>query len=227
MNVFSKLPRAVAPNSVDGILYDLANLQLGDRRVLGERNTDANKPRGHGHAAGRLPPNVIIISDGDGDGDENAGPAKPPSGTRMTKAMHLNKIARSVSNTHDNSNLAAVVEEFVDLLQASRSRTLTKEGFAVLDALHKQLADPSVFIQPLRTSRSSEGSAAHAPEPRNVKMTKLLQLRAGVAQAADNRALARMVAEFGAVINKSNGRTITKDAFGFLENLADRLRTLA
>lgn len=213
------------PNAVDGILHDLANLQLGDRRVLGERNADANKPRGNGHAAGRLPPNVIIISDG--DGDENTGPAKPPSGTRMTKAMHLNKIARTVSDSHDNGSLAQVVGEFVDLLHASRSRTLTKEGFAVLDALHKQLADPSVFIQPLRTSRSGGGSAAHAPEPRYVKMNKLLQLRTGVAQAADNRALARMVAEFGAVINKSNGRTITKDAFGFLENLADRLRTLA
>ena len=204
-------------------MNDLANLRLGERRVLG--NADANKIRGNGHAAGRLPLNAIVISDG--DGDENAGPAKVPSCARMTKAMHLAKIARIVNDTHDNGNLAIVVGEFVDLLHASRSRTLTKEGFAVLDALHKQLADPSVFIQPLRTSRSSGGSAAAAPESRHVKMNKLLQLRSGVAQAPDNRTLARMVAEFGAVINKSNGRTITKDAFGFLENLAERLRTLA
>lgn len=210
------------PNAVDGILHDLANLQLGDRRVLGDRNADGNKPRGHAH---RLPSNVIVISDG--DDDENTGPANPPSGTRMTKAMHLLKIARTVNDAHDNEQLATAFGEFVDLLHASRSRTLTKEGFAVLDALYKQLADPSVYIQPLRTSRMSSSEDARAPEPRYVKMNKLLQLRLSVAQAADNRALAQMVAEFGAVINRSNGRTLTKDAFHFLGSVADRLRTLA
>ncbi|KZT73981.1 kinase-like protein [Daedalea quercina L-15889] len=212
----------VSPNAIDGILHDLANLQLGDRQVLSERNRDANKPRGDGHGAGRLPANVIVIS----SEDENTR-GKPPSHTRMTKAMHLTKIARTVNDTHDNENLVKVVREFVDLLQASRSRTLMKEGFAVLDALYKQLADPSVYIQPMCTSRSDDAEQAQLPEPRYVKSNKLFQLRTAVAYASNNRAIAQMVTEFGAVINNSNGRTITKDAFGFLDNLAGRLRTLA
>ncbi|KAH9936094.1 CK1/CK1 protein kinase [Fomitopsis serialis] len=217
-------PGPVSPHTVDGILQDLANLQLGDRRILGERNTNANKPGQNGNDAGLGPAqeNVIVIS----SANENSR-GKPPSQTRMTKAMHLTKLARAMGDAHDNENLAKVVQQFVELLQASRSRTLTKEGFAVLDALHKQLADPSVYITPMRTSRSNDGDQVPGQEPRYVKMNKLLQLRTGVARAQNNRALAQMVVDFGAVINKSNGRTITKDAFGFLENLADRLQTLA
>ncbi|KAH9841368.1 kinase-like domain-containing protein [Rhodofomes roseus] len=214
-------PGGVSPRTVDGILHDLANMHLGSRQVLGERNTNANKPRKDENDAGRGPANAIVIS------SANENPRKPQSVVRMTKATHLTKLARAVSDARDNENLSRVVQEFVELLQASRSRTLTKEGFTVLDALYKQLADPSVYIMPLRTSRTSDKEQAAGSEPRYVKMNKLFQLRTGVVSAQNNRALAQLVAEFGAVINKSNGRTITKDAFGFLENLAARLQQLA
>ena len=38
--------------------------------------------------------------------------------------------------------------------------------------------------------------------------------------------LAKMVTEFGTCIDKSKGRTITKDALGFLHGLADRLQAM-
>jgi casein kinase 1 len=116
------------------------------------------------------------------------------------------------------------------LLQANSSRTLTKEGFAFLDALYKQLVDPSVFVLPLRTSRSrnsdKEQFPPHEVEARHTKLGVVARLRRAVGEAESNKALAQMVADFGAVINRSSGRTVTKDGFGFLEGLAARLRVV-
>ena len=42
-----------------------------------------------------------------------------------------------------------------------------------------------------------------------------------------NEQLARLVLEFGAVIDRSSGRTVTKDGFGFPAGLAGRLEALA
>lgn len=129
----------------------------------------------------------------------------------------------------NNQALAQVVTDFVIFLQSNRSRTLTKEGFAFLDALYKQLEDPSVFIVPLRTSRTRNASqqqqeANHVP-PR-LKLDMLATLKREVTGATGNRALAKMVADFGTVINKSSGRTVTKDGFAFLEGLATRLKKM-
>jgi len=216
---------------VQGVLNGLANIRLGDRQVLGERPglTNQQRPANGGAERPALSPQgteeaIVISSD-----DENA-PGKPPAAVRLPKAMHLAKLARTVPDATDNAALARVVVEFMEVLQDNRSRTLTKEGFAFLDALYKQLADPSVYVQPLRTSKPRNGSAENqqdTSEPRHVKMNKLFTLRRNAATATSNRALAQMVADFGSVINRSNGRTVTKDAFGFLEALAGRLRALS
>ncbi|KAH9947624.1 CK1/CK1 protein kinase [Amylocystis lapponica] len=220
-------PGPVGSDAFDDMLNHLRVLAIGERQVLGARNEVANGVRQVAVAdaqkpAGRPSDEVIVISD---DDDENA-----PAAVRLPKAVHLAKLVRIVPEATDNVALARVVHEFVAVLQESRSRTLTKEGFAFLDALYKQLGDPSVYIQPLRTSRtrnSTQEEAAPEAEPRHVKMNKLFALRRDVRQADSNKILARMVVDFGTVINRSKGRTVTKDAFGFLEELAVRLRALA
>lgn len=167
-----------------------------------------------------------MISD---DEDENEPMGQKAAVTRLPKAAQLAQLARRVPDATDNAMLARVTRDFADVLQSSRSRTLTKEGFAFLDALYKQLADPSVFAVPLRTSRTRSGTAQeHAPEAdaRRIKMDVLFRLRRDVAQARSNRALAKMVTDFGACIDKSKGRTLTKDALGFLDGLVGALRTV-
>jgi casein kinase 1 len=79
---------------------------------------------------------------------------------------------------------------------------------------------------PLRTSRNmdKEQQPVGAADPRRVKLDVLAALRREVDTASGNRALAKMVADFGAVTNKSSGRTVTKDGFAFLEGLAARLK---
>ncbi|KAL6302009.1 CK1/CK1 protein kinase [Sparassis latifolia] len=222
----------VDPAKVEGILNglvnDMANVHLGERQVLGDRSEVANRVRVTNANAPAAPTgyadDVIVIS----SDDENA-PGKAPAAVRLPKAMHLAKLAQAVPDATDNVALARVVLEFIQVLQENRSRTLTKEGFAVLDALYKQMADPSVYVQPLRTSRPRNSAAdgvEEGPEPRHVKTNKLWTLRRNAAAAKSNKALAQLVAEFGTVINRSSGRTVTKDAFGFLDALSGRLRSL-
>ena len=155
---------------------------------------------------------------------------------RLTKAAQLTALTRKVQDATDNVLLARVVRDFVDVLESSRSRTLTKEGFAVLDALHKQLADPSVFVAPLRTkaplrasgaSENDDAGALGGRETRQGKMNKLYRLGIEVRGAGSNTQLAGMVVEFGKVIDKSSGRTVTKDGFGFLNALAARIEALS
>lgn len=210
-------------NRIEGILNGLANLQLGDRQVLADRNEIANGVRVNGDTKKLVASEDIIIISSD---NEN-GPGKAPATVRLPKAMHLARLAKAVLDTTDNVALSRAVQEFVGVLQDSRSRTLTKEGFAFLDALYKQLADPSVYIQPIRTSRprNSVADQQDAPLEPRAKMNKLRALNQEVSKAQGNKVLAEMVAEFGAVINKSSGRTVTKDALEFLKNLASKLRT--
>ncbi|KAI0789817.1 CK1/CK1 protein kinase [Abortiporus biennis] len=215
---------------MEGILNDLAHLQLGQRQILGERNV--NDIRRNIAAPGKKPPGrprkasdeVIVVS----DDDENV-----PKAHRLPKALHLTRLTKAVDSAADNSTLSQLVSEFVEVIKENRSRTLTKEGFAFLDALYKQLADPSVFIVPMRTSKSrtqinSTQSKADdvVVDARRMKMNKLFALRREVHDVMSNKALAGLVADFGAVIDKSNGRTVTKDAIGFLEGLATRLKVV-
>lgn len=218
------------------MLKDLARLDLGNQRqVLGNRG---NLPRPVHAATPALPakpvaqpkkpaaePEVIVISD---DGENAAPLGQKAAVTRLPKATALAQLARRVPNATDNVTLARVVRDFVDVLQSSRSRTLTKEGFAFLDALHKQLADPSVFAVPIRNSRTRSDRAQEAAvgeaDARRIKLDRLQRLRKDVVQSKSNRAIAKTVADFGVVIDKSKGRTLTKDALGFLDDLVGTLK---
>ncbi|KAH8998684.1 hypothetical protein EDB92DRAFT_2111751 [Lactarius akahatsu] len=84
------------------------------------------------------------------------------------------------------------------LTQAADNRTLTREGFGFLDALHKQLADPSVFIVPLRSSktRSSQSQRDQESEPQaaedapHERRSRLNGLCASLEKAQDNKTVA-------------------------------------
>lgn len=221
-------------------------MQLGERQVLGVRdnlvNVNTNAAPKDGAKTGKPKPSpkgkdkevINLVSDDEGSPDENAhARARAPAAGRLTKAARLAQIAREVAAATDNASLAALVRDFARTMEENRSRMLTKEGFAVLDALHKQLADPSVFVGPIRAARgrasgaSEQSQGGDARETRQGKMNKLWRLGQDVRRAGGNEQLAALVVEFGAVINGTSGRTVTKDGFGFLTALAGRLDALA
>jgi len=254
-NLNKRIPGA-ATNDLQKVLFGLAGMQLDeDRAVLGNRQNIADATRKAREEAqdepesiaqqGKAPEHiplapksgalndaenplaprpahvveVIDISDG-----PETGTARP---TWITpKAWTLMRLSKKMDSATDNKAISGIILEFVDFLRSGTSRNLTKEGFAFLDALYKQLADPSVFIVPMRTSRSRTASKDPMPlseEPRNNKLGVVFRLKTDVRNVKSNKELARMVADFGAVTNKSSGRTVTKDGFGFLEGLAARL----
>ncbi|KAJ7644075.1 kinase-like domain-containing protein [Roridomyces roridus] len=226
----SKTPRrslAPGPEEMERILNDLTNLDLGDP-VLADRKTVDEAVRKAKAAAkddSTKTPEVIDIT---GDSDDEPDTIPPPHLT--PKAYKLAKLTKRASEATDNPQLSELVLEFIEILRSNSSRTLTKEGFAFIDALYKQLADPSVFIMPLRTSRqrSSDKSLQQQQEkePTHVKLGVVARLRTEVLDARSNKALARMVEEFGQVTNKSSGRTVTKDGFSFLEGVAQQLKVI-
>lgn len=211
-------------DEMENVLNDLAKLQLNPPRpILGDQT---NVPAARKDDA-KKPSEIISVSDSSEDDrlKPNGQRLPPRTPVRTKKASQLQKLKLSVLDSTDNAALAAAVEEFTKFLQLG-SRTLTKEGFAFLDALYKQLADPSIFVHPLRTLRSTNREDNQAPQPAHVKLGVVARLRREVCAASSNRVLANLVADFGAVTNKSSGRTITKDGFAFLEGLAARLMAL-
>ncbi|KAF8917066.1 kinase-like protein [Mucidula mucida] len=212
--------QAAAPEDIERVLNGLANMKLGERTVLGDRQNIDNAIQ----QAKAAPPSdqYIVISSGS-EGDDST----PQRYQKTPKAYKLNKLEKLAHEATDNDTLAQVVLDFVETLKSYRSRSLTKEGFAFLDALYKQLADPSVFVAPLRTSKSRSSNASEGPaEPVPAKLGVVARLRREVGSANGNGKLAEMVEAFGKVTNRSNGRTVTKDGFAFLEGLAERLRVL-
>lgn len=171
---------------------------------------------------------VIDLSGDASGGSTEPGPPKKMilrTPVRVKKATRLEKLRLSVLDATNNVMLSSVIAEFSIFLKETGSKTLTREGFAFLDALYKQLADPSVFAQPMRT-RSSVEEASGGSQPAHVKLGVVARLRREVATAQSNRMLAKLVADFGVVTNKSSTRTITKDGFAFLDGLAARLKML-
>ncbi|EPQ54535.1 kinase-like protein [Gloeophyllum trabeum ATCC 11539] len=220
----AKQPRpSHAPDEVERILHDLANLNLGNRPVLGNR-TNILSPTTQGVAATEVQKaaapskdEVIVIS-------ETSEDTRPRHQT--SKISQIASLRIAVTKASDNAALSALVADFVAVLKTHTSKALTKQGFAFLEALYKQLADPSVFIAPLRTSRNSDTHDSSAQEPKHVRMSKLIKLRQEVEKATNNRALAKLVQDFGALTDRSNGRTVTKDGLAFLEGLSRRLEAL-
>lgn len=212
-------------DEMENVLNDLAKLQLNPPRpILGDQT---NVPAPARKVVAKKPSEIISLSDSSEEGipKPNGQPLPPRTPVRTRKASQLQKLKHSVLDSTDNAALAVAVEEFTEFLQLG-SKTLTKEGFAFLDALYKQLADPSIFVHPLRTLRSANREDNQAPQPAHVKLGVVARLRREVGTASSNRVLANLVADFGAVTNKSSGRTITKDGFAFLEGLAARLQAL-
>lgn len=232
-----------ASGELKDVLHGLANMQLGtERQVLGERHNLVNRdspgapePAANGKdkdAKGKTKATAIDLVSSDEDENAHAR-TQAQAQTRLTKAARLGQLAREMAAATDNAALARLVRAFVGVMQENRSKMLTKEGFAVLDALHKQLGDPSVFVAPLRTKARASGASEAAEvetsgrETRQGKMNKLWRLGTEVRGAASNTQLAGMVAEFGKVIDRSSGRTVTKDGFGFLNALAARIEALS
>ncbi|KAI0352579.1 CK1/CK1 protein kinase [Trametes cingulata] len=242
----------------DNLVNRDANTPPKDKDAAQKKPAAAAKPKKPSPKASK-PKEVEVINlvsdDSDSEGahqqprDENAHArggvrARATAGGRLPKAVRLAQIARAVPGAKgDGKALARLVREFVQAMEENRSRMLTKEGFAVLDALRAQLADPhnnnfGTKAAPLRTGRSrasiasedgqSQGAEGASPrETRQGKLNKLWRLGQDVRKAGSREELAALVVEFGAVINRSSGRTVTKDAFGFLAGLAGRLEALA
>ena len=214
-----------------GLLQGLAQMNINrensGRAVLGDKKNVQDQGARNGRLLLKKPDAadaIIVIS----DDEQQWGRGVPgPAEQRVTKAARITKLTQAAGQAVDNRVLAKITSEFVRVLQGSNSRTLTREGFAFLDALHKQLADPSVFIVPLRTSKMrssrSQGQEPTAEEVAQVRRSRLNILRASVAKAQDNKSLAKLIAEFGTLIDKAAGRKLTKDGLAFLENMADRL----
>ncbi|KAH9065515.1 kinase-like domain-containing protein [Lactarius vividus] len=206
----------LAEAQLTGLLQGLAQLQIkGDhigRPVLGDRKNVQGAVGNGGDLLLKKPgqAEVVVISD--------------------WRAARITKLTQAAGQAADNRVLARLTEDFVKVLRNSNSRTLTREGFAFLDALHKQLADPSVFIVPLRSSRTrssrsqrDQESAAAAEDGPHERRSRLYQLCTSLEKAQDNKTVAGLVAEFGALIDRTAGRKLTKDGVTFLEIVADRL----
>ncbi|TFK40583.1 kinase-like domain-containing protein [Crucibulum laeve] len=230
MNTPRRHTPAVNADEMEGILNDLGKLNFGEQQVLGDRTNvqeavrqakkDAQAVSGK-QSEKPSEKDVIVVSSGS-EGDSIPPPFLTP------KAHRLEKLARRASQATDNAGLSKLVHEFIEVMQSNSSRTLTKEAFHFLDVLYKQLEDPSVFIQPMRTSRTRSVNNEPIPEkePAHIKLGVVARLKREVGQATNNKALAAMVNDFGRVTNKSAGRTVTKDGFAFLEGLAERLTVL-
>lgn len=218
----------VTPAEMENVLHDLAKLQLHNRPILADQTNvlpaQANK---QAEGSNKKAADVIDLCNTSDEGTAPDPPKNMPPRTpvRVKKATRLEKLKSSVSDATDNGMLSTVVAEFSTFLKETGSKTLTREGFAFLDALYKQLADPSVFVHPMRT-RSTTEQASTENQPAHVKLDVVARLRKEVGTAQSNRMLAKLVADFGAVTNKSSTRTITKDGFAFLDGLSGRLKAL-
>lgn len=219
---------------MENVLQDLAKLQLNNRPALADQT---NVPT--------LDTQVAKSNDAKEDGDltdltgDSSGGRRTPeqpknlpprTPVRIKKSERLWQLRVAASKSADNVTLSKIVAEFATVLkETGTSKTLTIEGFCFLDALYKQLGDPAAFVQPMRTSRARSTfnlDQDAGSQPAYVKLDLVARLKREVARAPDNKALAQMVADFGAVTNRSSSRTITKDGFAFLEGLAARLQAL-
>lgn len=132
------------------ILNDLGKLKLGERQILGDRkNVEDAIRRAQNDAATTDKPSggksdVIEISSGSELDDD----MPPPF--LASKAQRLVMLTKRVPDATNNLALSGIVREFIEVLQCNSSRILTNQAFHFLDVLHKQLADPSVFMMPMR-----------------------------------------------------------------------------
>ena len=151
-------PGAVVPDTLHGILNDLAKLNFNqDKAVLGDiKNVEA---RHDDHIASKAPQKEKEVINVSSESETSGNNAKPPVFTE-TKAKRIMKLVQRATQATDNEALSKLVGDFVEALQCNRSRILTREASLFLDALCKQLEDPSVFIVAVRLVRCLEGQSA-------------------------------------------------------------------
>ncbi|KAF9236467.1 hypothetical protein BU15DRAFT_29939, partial [Melanogaster broomeanus] len=104
---------------------------------------------------------------------------------RIKKATRLFVLQRAVLDATDNATLSKVVAEFTTFLKESGSSKAYQTGIIFLDALFKQSTDPSVFVVPMRTSRtrSTEQEKPAKPQPAHVKLDSVATLKRDVVVA--------------------------------------------
>lgn len=234
------------PTDVSKLLGDIANLNLNEHQIPGAKKPVKPKvieqPREEPEKENAVvpsaqpPSNVIVVSGNESSPNGSESKTLQPA-TRWSKAAALVRLTAKVSNAVDNVALARIVHDFVEVLQTNRSKALTKEGFAFLAALNKQLEDPSVFItnpevpRPLRTRSGTRAQLKQAVDPvddqRPGRGDKMWVLRKKIADAPPgmgNSQLAQMVSDFEAVVKKSSGRCVTSDGLAFLAGVEERLK---
>ncbi|KIY46530.1 CK1/CK1 protein kinase [Fistulina hepatica ATCC 64428] len=202
---------APPPGELDGILQGLRDLDLADTQaVIGDlaQVRDAGVLRARGDPANRA-----------SNSNNMNGYAWP---INNTKAYKLKQLTQQVSLAVDNAALGEAVSGFVVALRSNTSKTMTRDAFLFIDALYKQLADPSVFLIPSRQSRS-RSDTSKAVDPRE-KQDVMVRLCRDVRAAKGNRALGDLVREFGDTIGKDARHWVTKEGFAFLALLAERLQ---
>lgn len=138
------------PDAFEGILNGLKKLDLAERPILGDKKNieDAVRKARQDARDSESSQNTTVKEVIEVSSDSENESIPPPFLT--PKAHRLVKLTKKASGATDNAALSGLVREFIEVLQCNSSRTLTKEAFHFLDALYKQLADPSVFITPLR-----------------------------------------------------------------------------
>jgi hypothetical protein len=126
----------------------LGRLNLAETQTLADRtNVDQALRRAKQDARQDSDKHIITVNS---DSESSEEDDTIPPAFMAPKAYKLGKLTAKVSQTTDNDALSALVLEFIKVLKSNTSRTLTKDGFAFLDALNKQLEDPSVFVVPMR-----------------------------------------------------------------------------
>jgi casein kinase 1 len=125
-------------DTVLAVLQGLKNLNLDTHLIKGTDDKKTDKES-------RIASSITIEISSDSSEEESA--PRQPTIPKRTRLLKLTK--RAAAGT-DNQELSELVLEFIQVLQMNSSRTLTREAFEFLDTLHKQLADPSIFVVPPR-----------------------------------------------------------------------------
>lgn len=160
---------------MERVLNGLTNLNLGERVVFGDLKNVENAIHDAKQAAKEPDSDKWIVVSSDSDRSGVFVPVVP-------KARRLAKLVTKIREATDNNALAAVIREFIEILKMNSSRTITKEAFVFIDALYKQLADPSVFFAPdRRCVKNFVGHRSnlmfiyleHAPVTKNAILTQV------------------------------------------------------
>lgn len=151
-----RTPGVVVPDTLQGILIDLAGLNfvhadkgkriLGDCKNVEDARADEERLITKDTNIPSKKREVIEIS----SGSEISGDTTGPPAFAETKAKRIFKLTRLASQVTDSVVLSGLMRNFVAALKCNSSRTLTKEASSFLDTLCKQFEGASVFVVPAR-----------------------------------------------------------------------------